>query len=274
MKLCVALLAGALAAIGQTPDCRLFAGWQQTGNARHYEGQDLFEYMDGNSEGYFLYGFVRMDGVTCSRGADSVLLDISEFADPESAYGMFLANRDVKQAIDPIGTGGQLVPRKVFFAKDKYYVEITAPTETDHTSILRAMAAAVDTQIRGSTAKPEPLTWFPPENLTGGTARLAPESVLGIRALKRGYVGFYGEAKAFVVTEPSADAAKATLGKLRDRFQAARAAPVGEEAFQAKDQYLGNICMFRKGARIAGYANVPDGKDPLVLAQALSRRLP
>ena len=53
------MLAAALSVAGQTPDCNLFAGWQQHGAARLFEGDNLFEYMDGNSEGYLVYGFVR-----------------------------------------------------------------------------------------------------------------------------------------------------------------------------------------------------------------------
>ena len=276
MKLCGGLfvLAATICASAQTPDCSLFTGWQQRGNARTFEGDNLFEYMDGNSEGYLVYGFVRMHGVTCTKGDDTLVFDISEFADAESAWGMFLANRDIQKPIEPIGSGGQVVPRKATFAKDKYYVELAAEADRDHTAELKAMAGTVDAKIPGNTALPEPLAWFPKEGLAGGTARLAPESVLGIRALARGYVGQYGDAKAFVVTEASADAAKATLEKLRARFDGAAPAKVADDAFTVKDEYLGNICMFRKGRRIAGYANVPDNQNAVSLATAFASRIP
>jgi hypothetical protein len=272
--LLAALLAAAMSVAGQTPACGLFAGWQQRGASRLFEGDNLFEYMDGNSEGYLVYGFVRMRGVTCTKAGDTLVFDISEFADAESAWGMFLANRDMQQPIEPIGTGAQTVPRKAIFAKDKYYVEFAAESDRDHTAELRDMAKIVEAGIGGSTSRPEPLAWFPPEGLAGGTARLAPESVLGIRLLKRGYVGQYGDAKAFVVTEASAEAARATLGQLKARFEGAAPAAVADEAFRVKDEYLGNICMFRKGRRVAGYANVPDGQDALALAGALAARIP
>jgi hypothetical protein len=270
----VALLAAAMSLAGQTPACGLFAGWQQRGASRLFEGDNLFEYMDGNSEGYLVYGFVRMRGVTCTNAGDTLVFDISEFADSESAWGMFLANRDVQKPIEPIGTGGQTVSRKAIFTKDKYYVELAAESDRDHTAELREMARIVEARIAGVTSRPEPLSWFPPEGLAGGTARLAPESVLGIRLLKRGYVGQYGDAKAFVVTEASAEAAKTTFDQLKTRFEGVAPAAVGDEAFRAKDDYLGNICMFRKGRRVAGYANVPDGQDALALARAFAARIP
>ena len=44
--------------------------------------------------------------------------------------------------------------------------------------------------------------------------------------------------------------------------------------FSAQDQYLGGLLVFRKGARVAGVANVAAGGDPSALAKALLGRLP
>ena len=49
--------------------------------------------------------------------------------------------------------------------------------------------------------------------------RLVPESVLGIRILKRGYVAQYDFGKAFVVTEASTESAAAVMQKLRAAFR-------------------------------------------------------
>ena len=58
-----------------------------------------------------------MNGVTCVRGEDKMIVDISEMADPEMAFGMFTANRDMTAPTVPVGSGGQIVPRKLIFAK-------------------------------------------------------------------------------------------------------------------------------------------------------------
>lgn len=258
---------------GVRPDCSVVPGSVKEGPSRLYEGDNLFEYMDGNSEGYFIYGFLRMNGVSCRIGGDTILIDVSEFPDPESAYGMFLANRDVNKPIESIGTGGQTAPRKSIFAKDRFFTEITSQQEGDHTAQLREEARAMDARIPGSTARPEPLKWFP-EGMTGGSARLVPESVLGIRALKRGYVAQYAEGKAFVVTEVSDESAAAVLEKLRSRFAGAVSVANLPDAIQATDPYLGDLCVFRKGRRIAGYTNLTDPSRAVALITALALRLP
>ena len=265
---------GAAAAQAVAPSCAMFAGWKQDGEARSYEGESLFEYMDGNSEGYYAYGFVQMKGVTCVRGEDKMIVDISEMSDPEYAYGMFTANRDANLPVETIGSGGQIVPRKLIFAKGKYYAEIAAEPDKDHTATLRQMAAALAAGIPGDAYRSAASAWFPEQGLTPGSVRLVPQSVLGIGLLKRGYIGLYGQAKAFVITEESPDAAKTIFAKLRARFDSTQPATLADEAFTTNDKYLGGICMFRKGNRIGGYANVAGGQDPAVLAKVLAGRLP
>ncbi|HTT61701.1 MAG TPA: DUF6599 family protein [Bryobacteraceae bacterium] len=267
------LLAGAAAAAlcaAQVPRCDLVPGWTQQGAARAYDASNLFEYMDGNSEGYLLYGFAGMHGVTCVHGGDSILIDISEFADADSAYGMFSANRDPRLPAEALGAGGQVTPRRVIFTKDRFYAELAANPEKDHTPALRAFSAAIEKLLPGSNAVPAALAWFPVEGQK--SVRLIPESVLGLRVLQRGYAAEYEFGKAFVVLEPSAEGAAAVMAKLRARFgleQASQPAPL-----LVTDRYLGRLCFMQKGRYIAGWANVAEGHDPADLAAALAARLP
>ena len=262
-----ALLAGLAAAVlsaAQVPQCDLAPGWTQKGAARSYDATNLFEYMDGNSEGYLIYGFVAMHGVTCVRGGDTILLDISEFQDDDAAYGMFSANLDPRLPVEKIGAGGQATPRRVIFVKGPYYAELAADKEQGQA--LRAFAAALDKRLPGSAAVPVALSWFPAEGRK--SVRLIPESVLGLRVLKRGYVAEYAFGKAFVVTESTPESAAAVMDKLRARF-----GQTGDP-LQANDRYLGRLCFIRKGRYVAGYANVAEGHDPAALAAALAARLP
>jgi len=265
------LLGASMAASGAAPSCDLVPAWSQHGAARSYVADNLFEYMDGNAEGYLLYGFVNMHGVSCEKAGITLLIDVSEFADGDSAYGMYCANRDLRQPETKLGMGGQIVPRRAIFSKGKFYVEIAVNQEGDHTAVLEQWTAALASHIDGSSDPPAALAWFPPGQQS---LRLVPESVLGIRLLQRGYVGKYASGKAFVVTEESPAAAAAVMEKLRARFGTVSPAKIADDAFQASDRYLGRICIFRKGRMVAGYGNVAEGQDAVALATALAARLP
>ena len=266
----IGLFAGVLAAAN--PACSLVPGWAPQGEARSFVADNLFEYMDGNAEGYLLYGFQNMHGVTCVKDGVTLVIDVSDFGDADSAYGMFCANRDLRRPPAKLGMGGQIVPRRAIFAKGSYYVEVGAEPEGDHTAILRAWTAALEKIAPGSNEVPAALAWFPSEGQQ--SLRLVPESVLGIRILKRGYVAQYDFGKAFVLTEASTESASAVMQKLRERFGETVKAAIADDAFQVADKYLGRMCIVRKGRYVAGYGNLADGQDAVKLATALAARLP
>ena len=104
--------------------------------------------------------------------------------------------------------------------------------------------------------------------------KLVPESVLGLRELKRGYVAKYKQGQAFIVQEESPEAAAAVMKSLRARFAGATAIDAGDEGFKATAKYLDGICIFRKGKTIAGYANLTDSQEASLLAAKLAPRIP
>ncbi len=243
-----------------------------SGPVRAFTAENLFEYMDGNAEGYLIYGFVRMTGITCKSGEDTLIIDVSEMTDADAAYGIFTANRDPSLPVAAIGMGGQILPRKATFAKGTYYVEISASPDGDHSKALEGFIVGMEKNISGQSAPPETLAWFPVEKMV--SVRLIPESVLGLRALKRGYVAQYEAGKAFIVKEESAESASAVMKKLRTRLGETAPASVADEALQAKDQYLGGLCIFRKGRYLGGVANFPDAQAAVTFASTLAARIP
>ena len=256
----------------QTPDCGAVAGSKQDGKLRKFDTETLFEYMNGNSEGYFLYGFKSMQGITCVKDGVKFIFDVSEFKDFESAYGMFTGNLDPREPVAGIGAGGQVTPRKAVFIKGKFYVEIAAEPEGEHAAALKDALAAFEKKVEGRTEKPEQLAWFPKDGMQPGFPRLVPQSVLGLRMLARGYLAQYEHGKAFVVQEASPEAATALYVKLKERFPPSGEAKAGDEAFTAQDRFLGAMCLFRKGAFVAGWTSVK-GADAGELAAKLAAGL-
>ena len=271
LLLACGVMVAVFAPAAEVANCSLVPGWRQEGALRHFTADNLYEYMDGNSESYFAYGFIQMRGVTCKSGENTLVIDISEMVDADAAYGIFSGNRDPGQPLEKIGMGGQVLPRRGTFAKGKYYVEISATPDIDHTVALASFIAALEKLLEGNSTPPETLNWFPPEKLL--SARLIPESVLGVRLLKRGYVAQYDQGKAFLVLETSPQSAAAVMTKLRQRYPAAEAAQVADEAFQLQDKYLSGVCFFRKGKYIGGYANMPDGASAAAASVILAARV-
>ena len=273
MRLGFLMLTASLA-WGEAPECNLASGWQQSGARRSYEGESLYEYMNGNSEGYLIYSFRKMTGVSCTKSGVTIIVDVSDMGDPEGAFGIFSANRDVRSPVEQIGMGAQILPRKAIAARGPYYLEIAAEPEGDYKVLLRELIKSLTDQVAGRTTPPDALQWFPSAGLQPGFPRLIPQSVLGIRALTRGYVAQYENgAKAFVVPTASPTIAGAMLEKLRARLGDAAGMKVGDGGFAGKDKYLGTMAIFRKDRYVAGYASLPDGADVTALVDNLAAQI-
>lgn len=269
------LLTGPTAGAQSYLDCHFAPGWGQSGTMRQYGPDNLYDYKDGAAEGYLIFSFVRMQGITCKSAGDTLDIDVSEMGDPDLAYGILAANLDPALPIANLGMGGQVQRQSATFAKGKYYVEIVetaADPDSDQSALLQALAAKMARQIEGRETPPQALNWFPKDGLV--SLRVVPESVLGLSQLKRGYVAKYQRGQAFLVQEATPDSAAAVMKTLRQRFDGALPAQIGDEAFQAKAKYLGGICILRKGRYIAGYANLPEPQQAVSLADQLAARIP
>jgi hypothetical protein len=269
--ICVAaVLMSVGTAAAQLPPCTAVSGWTQHGPARSFDPDNLFEYMNGNAEAYLLYRFAAMKGITCQSGDSTLNIDISEMEDPEFAYGMFTSTRDPRLPIEKLGVSGQVTQRKGFFVKGKYYVEISANPEKDHTATLRAFLSIIEKSIQGRSTLPDAFGWFPTENLNPDSIRLVPESVLGLRLLKSGYVAQYQAGKGFLVHESSPEAAAQVVAKLKERFGQTATVKIADEAFTATDKYLNGLCIFRKGSFIGGFTNLQLGRDGVAETEKLA----
>lgn len=273
--LLAALLSAGTAGAQDYLSCHFVPGWEASGASRQYAANNLFEYKDGGAEGYLSFGFVRMQGITCASGENTLDIDVSEMLDADSAYGMFAANLDENLPISKVGMGGQIQKQSANFAKGKYYVElveVAANPDRDDSATMWAFAGKMLEHLEGRETPPAALDWFPKEGLT--STKLIPESVLGLRELKRGYVAKYKQGQAFIVQEVSPEAAAAVMKALRERFDGASPVAVGDEGFTANAKYLDGICIFRRGKTIGGYANLPDPRDAATRATGLAARIP
>jgi hypothetical protein len=270
-----ALIASGSVAAQSVLDCHIAPGWEQAGVIRQYDSGNLFEYKDGGAEGYLIFGFVRMSTVDCKFGANTLTIDLSEMTDADAAYGLFATNLDPTSPVSQIGMGGQIQAQSATFAKGNFYVEIVevaADASADDSSTLGGMASALEMRLSGRVTPPAQLRWFPPDNVA--PVRMVPQSVLGLRELKRGYVAKYPAGQAFIVLVSTPESASLVLKALREHFPGSVPALVGDEAWMSSAQYLGGICIFRKGRVLAGYSNLPTPQQAGTLAAVLAGRIP
>jgi hypothetical protein len=269
-----ALLTASAAGAQQYLNCNFAPGWQPQGEKHAYTPENLFEYKDGGAEGYLQFGFVKMQGITCAKDGSTLDIDVSEMADADSTYGMLMANVDQSLPLEKLGMGGQVQKQSATTAKGKYYVELVetaAKADADDAAFLRSLAVKILAGLAGSETPPATLGWFVPEDIV--QVRMVPESVLGLKLIKRGYAAKYKQGQAFIAEQATLEEAAAVVKALREKYEGAPA-QVGDEGFSAKVKYLDGICIFRKGRVVAGTANLPDADAALAQARKLAARIP
>jgi hypothetical protein len=146
------------------------AGWERSGEMGVYVPDDLFDYMDGQAELFFVYGFERLAVQEYQRGDEGpIIVEVYQVASPADAYGLF-SFYATGQPMD-LGAGGSAEPgRLVSFWQGRFYARVFAYGEAEQES-LSALARQVAVGMPEGGRLPELVTRLPQENLVPGSAR-------------------------------------------------------------------------------------------------------
>ena len=146
------------------------AGWERSDEVEVYVPDDLFDYMDGQAELFFVYRFERLAVQEYQRGQEGpIIVEVYQVASPADAYGLF-SFYATGQPMD-LGAGGAVEPgRLISFWQGPFYARVFAYGEAEQESLstlARQMAAGMPEE----GALPELVTRLPQENLVPGSAR-------------------------------------------------------------------------------------------------------
>jgi len=130
-----------------------------------YEGEALYDYINGGAELYLSYGLKTMVGCKYEGdGLPEITVEIYEMTTSENAYGVYTQSRDKEE--DDFGQGSQSYGDFILFWKDRYYVIVRAMKATDEsTATLRRIAATIDGAITQTGQKPAIIADLPQKNL-------------------------------------------------------------------------------------------------------------
>jgi hypothetical protein len=148
-------------------------GWKRHRPQQHYEGEDLYEYINGGAEIYHEYGFVRVaiQDYVDSTGK-SISVEIYEMASPTSAYGIYTFKTSTKGKRIAVGNDAQLADYYMNFWKGPFLVTLTGFDKTEKTRQgLLAIAQAVSSRMLGGGVKPSVVSLLPGENLVAQSVK-------------------------------------------------------------------------------------------------------
>jgi len=208
------------------------AGWQRSGEVEVYVPDNLFDYMDGQAELFFVYNFEKLATQEYQRGQEGpIIVEVYQVASPADAYGLF----SFYATGEPfgLGAGGMVEPgRLLSFWQGRFYARVFAYKEAGQES-LSALARQVAAAMPEEGALPELVARLPQEKLVPGSVRffhqklsldnllwLGDENILNLSEQTNAVLATYTyddvKAQLLVVEYPDAAIAEATHVALED----------------------------------------------------------
>jgi hypothetical protein len=200
-----------------------------------YEGEALYDYINGGAELYLSYGLTGMTGCKYSgEGLPQITVEIYEMTSSANAFGVYTQSRD-REEIE-YGQGSQSFDDFVLFWKDRYYVIITSQKiMPESVKAIHHLASLVDRAIPKTGDKPAIVNVLPQKNLVPGGYLyfhhyiwinaylfIADYNIINISSETDAVLAKYGDADArcylLAVEYSDADTAKAACKQLKDKF--------------------------------------------------------
>ena len=203
------------------------AGWRPDGEAKSYDTQTLWEYINGAAELFLAYDFQELRVLDiASRNTKNFIVTVSIYDQdtPLNAFGVY--NTECPDASDQLAIGGGAIvlpPYQALLLKDRYYVKIDAfEGEIDQAAgekLLQAVAEA----LTGTDGLPEELQWLPTKGKTDGSDGFTMKGYLGLTELTSCVHANYSAGKAtydaFIMLPESGESVDAAWDALASKWK-------------------------------------------------------
>ena len=262
--------AGRSALVALLPGQEKVPGWRQSGEARYFIPDNLWEYINGGAEGYMVYGFqgVATADYENEQAGLQAVVDIYMMANELCGFGIYAAERSYKAHYIDIGAQGYLSANALHFYQGPYYVKLTCFQEGEQVGgQLKALAEPITAGLGGEAAVPAELEIFPQQGLVANSERYQARDVLGQSDLKNGFTAEYllegKEFKLFFILHDDLNSADHSFESYRTFMQKygenlQEHQDEGIRWFSAADSYYGEVVTEQSGKAVLGILGAPD----------------
>ncbi|MFW6203165.1 MAG: DUF6599 family protein [Marinilabilia sp.] len=239
-------------------------GWEQDGDIKVFDRDNLFDHINGASEFYFSYNFKKLWVVRYSKGDAEISLEVYDQGDPVHAYGIYSMERPPESDVSDIGAQGYYEENILNFVADRYYVKMQAYHEPDAGSgVLLDMAEDLTHQITDQPELPEMIEALPEKNLKENSREYVSNTFMGLDFLGSAFRGTYsndkGEITLFVLERESADDVQKILEQYLE-FADEEPGSIDEGDYKLEDPFNGTIHLHWTGNYLIGFSG-DDVKD-------------
>lgn len=234
------------------PDPAHNSNWQLNSEPAIYQGDKLYELINGGAEAYHEYGFEEVVSAYYTyKGSPEIKIHIYQMSDPSAAFGIFSSLHDHESdTLAHYGTMGAWSPYYLMFWMNKYYIMISSSSKSPQVNdAIQEMGLFISS--KGNSASKLPILVQQVQNvgadafelkyITGpiGISNNYIFSSKDIFETKQGVFFSLESRKYFLLKYPSSNEAASVFAKLKEEFaQSTRfnSLVVTEDGFQMKDR--------------------------------------
>jgi hypothetical protein len=199
--------------------------WTKAGEDQFFDGQTIFDYINGAGEVYRAYNMQRcLSRRYVAPESPAIILDLFEMASSHDAFGVFTHDPDGEDL--SIGQGAVYRSGWLGFWKDRFFVSLYADEETDAAKqALKELASKTAALIKKEGQRPPILSRLPKKGLQPASVRyfhdhpvlnrhyfIATENILRLGGRTEAVLAMYqlkeGAAQVLLVNYPDAETAK------------------------------------------------------------------
>ncbi len=216
-------------------------GWSLSERPREFEGEGLFDLIDGGAPLFFEYGFRSV--VTAeyrSLSGATISAEVYRMNDAGGAYGIYSLRSGERGTRINLGQVATQHPGYVMFWQGTFYVSVVASDSgAESVNGMNAVGRAIEGMLTGTGSAPKLIEFLPRERLqktwyVRGTLALSALLMAGEEesaGMMDGVVGKYEGHRLHLLRYTGANSAQSAARRWRERMQSAG----GFSEYQSKE---------------------------------------
>ncbi len=261
-------------------------GWVIEEQPVVYTKENLFDYINGEAEIYFPYGFEVLATaryVNAKNPSVSLVMDVYKMGSLTEAFGIYASYRRSDDASVKAGADAVLSTSQMLMYQDRYYARLQASGAPEiEQDVFLACGHSLSKNLPQNMEQPKELDVFKIAAVTPKSERYIAQSVLGYAFLPRGFMAdatVNGEqVRIFMLTDDTQAAARKAFDQYRDYLKESGKEVLvlelsGGALLTATDPLYSGVAVQQAGRYIIGAVRLKNPPDEKPLLDELISRL-
>jgi hypothetical protein len=262
-------------------------GWALEGPLKTYTPDDLFEYINGEAELYFQYGFKDLVSgfyLNDRNEKQGLSADVYRMASPLEAFGIYSRYRGMGARIVEVGQEGFVSAAQLMFCQGRYFVQLNASgTAGLNAGVFLALARVISGNLSDPPEVIRELDLLKINGFIPGSEKYVPTGVLGYPFFNRGLMAQVLQedrpVRIFILLGDSADGSRRAVQEY-EKAQREKGIVLKKhkgadgEVLCARDPLYSGLCLQVRERFVLGVVDQQDLDRGPSLVRQLQKRFP